>query len=547
MILLIDNYDSFTYNLYQYIGEMYHDIKVARNDEITIEEIERLRPQAIIISPGPGTPDRAGISEEAVKKFSGKTPILGICLGHQAICEAFGGKIIRAKTQLHGKQTKIGLDNKAPVFSGLPKVIEAARYHSLIAERETLPDTLEVIAEDKEDAVMAVRVKGQRTYGLQFHPESIMTEVGKRILAAFLLDAGLDLDPKGVPVIPDAEKNELKPLIAKVVEGQHLTKEEARNAVNIIMSGKATNAQTAALLSAMRMNHETIEEITGCALGMRGKMTTVPHDEEVLEIVGTGGDLAQSFNISTTSTFVISALGQPVAKHGNRSVSSLSGAADVLESLGVKITTTPDVASACIKEVGMSFLFAQSYHKAMRFVGPVRGQLGVRTVFNILGPLTNPANAEYNVIGVYDESLLDVVAEVLKNLGVKHSLVVYGRDRLDEISISDSTAVREINNGEITAFDIAPEDVGLKRGKKEDIVGGNAAFNADITRGILKGTITDAKRDIVLFNAGAALYICGKAESIADGVKLAQSAIDDGSAYRQLEKLIEFTNRGRAV
>ena len=259
MILLIDNYDSFTYNLYQYIGEMYHDIKVARNDEITIEEIERLRPQAIIISPGPGTPDRAGISEEAVKKFSGKTPILGICLGHQAICEAFGGKIIRAKTQLHGKQTKIGLDNKAPVFSGLPKVIEAARYHSLIAERETLPDTLEVIAEDKEDAVMAVRVKGQRTYGLQFHPESIMTEVGKRILAAFLLDAGLDLDPKGVPVIPDAEKNELKPLIAKVVEGQHLTKEEARNAVNIIMSGKATNAQTAALLSAMRMNHETIE------------------------------------------------------------------------------------------------------------------------------------------------------------------------------------------------------------------------------------------------------------------------------------------------
>ena len=280
---------------------------------------------------------------------------------------------------------------------------------------------------------------------------------------------------------------------------------------------------------------------------MRGKMTTVPHDEEVLEIVGTGGDLAQSFNISTTSTFVISALGQPVAKHGNRSVSSLSGAADVLESLGVKITTTPDVASACIKEVGMSFLFAQSYHKAMRFVGPVRGQLGVRTVFNILGPLTNPANAEYNVIGVYDESLLDVVAEVLKNLGVKHSLVVYGRDRLDEISISDSTAVREINNGEITAFDIAPEDVGLKRGKKEDIVGGNAAFNADITRGILKGTITDAKRDIVLFNAGAALYICGKAESIADGVKLAQSAIDDGSAYRQLEKLIEFTNRGRAV
>ncbi len=547
MILLIDNYDSFTYNLYQYIGEMYRDIKVVRNDEITIEEIEKLSPAAMIISPGPATPDKAGISEEAIKRFSGSIPILGICLGHQAICEVFGGKIIRAKTQLHGKQTKIGLDVTAPIFSGLPKVIEAARYHSLIAERETLPDALEVIAEDKEGTVMAVRVKGQQTYGLQFHPESVMTEVGKRILAAFLLDAGLDLDPKGVPVIPDAEKNELKPLIGKAMDGQHLTKEEARKAVDIIMSGKATNAQTAALLTALRMNTETTEEITGCALGMRGKMTTVPHDEEVLEIVGTGGDLAQSFNISTTTTFIISALGQPVAKHGNRSVSSLSGAADVLESLGVKITTTPDVASACIKEVGMSFLFAQSYHKAMRFVGPVRGQIGARTVFNILGPLTNPANAEYNIIGVYEERLLDIVAEVLKNLGVKHSLVVYGRDRLDEISISASTAVREIKDGKILAYDISPEDVGLKRGRKEDIVGGNAAVNADITRGILNGTITDAKRDIVLFNAGAALYVCGKAKDIAEGVKLAQTAIDDGSAYRQLEKLVEFTNRGRAV
>lgn len=547
MILLIDNYDSFTYNLYQYVGEMYRDIKVARNDEITLEEIEKLHPAAIIISPGPATPDKAGISEDVIKTFSGRIPILGICLGHQAICEVFGGKIIRAKTQLHGKQTKIGLVTSSPVFSGLPKVIEAARYHSLIAERESLPDCLEIIAEDKEGSVMAVQVKGQKTYGLQFHPESIMTDTGKRMLANFLQNAGLYLDPKGLPQIPDAEKNELKPLIAKVVDGQHLTLDEARNAVDIIMSGKATNAQTAALLTAMRMNVETPEEITGCALGMRGKMTRVAHKQEVLEIVGTGGDLASSFNISTTSTFIISALGQPVAKHGNRSVSSLSGAADVLESLGVKIATTPDQASACIEEVGMSFLFAQSYHKAMRFVGPVRGQIGIRTVFNILGPLTNPANAEYNIIGVYEERLLDIVAEVLKNLGVKHSLVVFGRDRLDEISISDATAVREMNDGVITAYDITPEEVGLKRGKKEDIVGGNAAVNADITRGILNGTITDAKRDIVLFNAGAALYVCGKAKDIAEGVKLAQTAIDDGSAYRQLEKLVEFTNRGRAV
>lgn len=543
MILLIDNYDSFTYNLYQYIGKMYADILVKRNDEVTIEEIRELAPQAIVISPGPCYPQQAGISEEVVKTFSGSVPILGICLGHQAICEVFGGNIVRAKLQLHGKQTPVQLDNSAPIFFGLPKVVPVARYHSLIAERESLPDCLEVISEDAKGAVMAVRHREHRTYGLQFHPESVMTDAGKRMLANFLIDAGITIDPAGLPEIPDSEKTELKPMIAKAVNGEHLTQDEARSAVDIIMSGKATPSQTAALLTAMRMNVETVEEITGCALGMRGKMTTVPHKDEVLEIVGTGGDLAKSFNISTTSAFVISSLGQPVAKHGNRSVSSLSGAADVLESLGVKIATTPKQAQECIENVGMSFLFAQSYHKAMRFVGPVRGQIGIRTVFNILGPLTNPAKAEYNIIGVYEERLLDIVAEVLKNLGVKHSLVVYGKDRLDEISISDATGVREIVNGEIKKYDITPEEVGLKRGKKEDIVGGNADHNAAITRGILSGEITDAKRDIVLINSGAGLYISGKAASIAEGVKLAQKAIDDGLALKQLEKFVEFSNR----
>lgn len=544
MILLIDNYDSFTYNLYQAIGVLYKDIKVVRNDEITLDEIEKLAPRAIIVSPGPCYPKDAGISVDAIKKFSGQIPILGVCLGHQSIAEAFGGKIVHAAEPLHGRQTTVSIDKTAPIFKGLKDKLEVARYHSLIVEKESLPDCLEIIGTDDRGQIMALRHKTHNTYGVQFHPESIMTDTGDIMIANFLRSAGIDVAGANANVLPDSERTELKPYISKVVDGNHLTREEARQAIDIIMGDRATNAQTAALLTAMRMNVETIDEITGCAEGMRDKMACVPHKSEVLEIVGTGGDLAQSFNISTTSSFVISACGQAVAKHGNRSVSSRSGAADVLEALGVKIASTPEKAATCIDEVGVCFLFAQSYHKAMRFVGPVRAQSGIRTVFNILGPLANPANAEYNVIGVYEERLIDIVANVLKNLGVKHSLVVYGSDGLDEISISAPTHMAEINNGEINRFILSPEDVGLTTAKKSEIVGGDALENASITLGILKGEIQGAKRDIVLFNSGAALYVCGKADNIEAGVRMAREAIDSGAALEQLNKLVEFTNRG---
>ena len=543
MILLIDNYDSFTYNLYQALGVMYPHIEVKRNDEITLDEIEKMKPEAIIISPGPCYPAQAGISEEVIRTFSGRVPILGVCLGHQAIAESFGGKIVQAEKQLHGKQTDVKIDTASPLFAGLPSSIPVARYHSLIVEKSSLPECLKIISEDADGQIMGLKHKEHATYGMQFHPESIMTDSGMTILANFLRIAGIQPDMAAAPAIPDAKKTELKPLIAKAVEGEHLTQEEARRAVDIIMSDRATNAQTAALLTAMRMNIENADEITGCAMGMREKMTTVPHEQEVLEIVGTGGDLANSFNISTTSGFVIAACGQAVAKHGNRSVSSKSGAADVLEVLGVKIASTPEKASACIDETGISFLFAQSYHKAMKFVGPVRAQIGIRTVFNILGPLANPANAEYMVVGVYEDRLLELVANVLKNLGVKRALVIRGSDGLDEFSISAHTNVFEIRNGEITSYEVTPESVGLKRATKAEIVGGTAAENAEITRGILSGKITGAKRDIVLLNSGAALYTCGKAESIAEGVKMAAEAIDNGAAMEKLNAMIEFTNR----
>ena len=542
MILLIDNYDSFTYNLYQAIGVLNNDIKVSRNDEITLEEIEKLAPQAIIVSPGPGYPKDAGISIDVIKKFSGKIPILGVCLGHQAIAEAFGGKIIRAKEQLHGKKTPIHINNSAPIFNGLKDTITAARYHSLIVDSVSLPTCLSVIATDDKAQIMAIKHREHPTYGLQFHPESILSETGNIIIENFLNDvAGIKtIKTKGYS-LPESERTELKNYLSKVVDGISLTEQESYNAMDIIMSDRATNAQTACFITALRMKGETISEITGFAKVMREKMAKV-NVTGTLDIVGTGGDLSNSFNISTTSSFVIAGTGQKVAKHGNRSVSSKSGAADVLEALGVKITSTPEIAEKCINDVGISFLFAQSYHSAMRFVGPTRAQTGIRTVFNILGPLANPAKADYMILGVYSPSLLEPMAKVLMNLGIKRAMLVYGNDGLDEISISAPTSVCEINGGKLIKYEISPEDFDISLGKKSDIVGGNAMDNAKIVMGILDGSITDSKRDIVLLNSGCALYICGKAPTIKDGIEMARESISSGKALEKLKELVEFTN-----
>jgi anthranilate synthase/phosphoribosyltransferase len=544
MVLLIDNYDSFTYNLYQYIGTVYSDIEVVRNDEITLEEIEEKKPQAIIISPGPGYPKDAGITVDIVKKFSGIIPILGICLGSQAIGEAFGGVVVRAKEIMHGKSSDISLDKESVLFKNLPAKIKAARYHSLIVDNATMPECLKRTAWDKLNQIMALEHREYKTFGLQFHPESILTDFGKVIIVNFLKDVcGLELDLKTVnmPVI-EQPKIALKPLIAKVVDGNNLTEEESYKAVTEIMSGNSTNAQIGSFLTALRLKGETIEEITGFAKAMRDKGTRIEGCNNALDIVGTGGDLASSFNISTTSAFVVAAAGVKVAKHGNRSVSSKSGAADVLESLGVKITTTPEKAKQLLDTVGMSFLFAQSYHGSMRFVGPARGEVGIRTVFNILGPLANPAHSDYIVLGTYAKELLEPMAKVLLNVGIKKALLVYGDDRLDEISISSSTSVCEVDGG-IKSYSIKPEDFGFERADKSEIVGGNPDFNANITLGILKGEIIGAKRNIVLLNAGAALYTGGKASSIADGVKLAAESIDSGAALEKLKQYISESNK----
>ncbi len=338
----------------------------------------------------------------------------------------------------------------------------------------------------------------------------------------------------------------IKEAIVKIVDKQDLTYDEAYTVMTEIMSGETTATQNAAFLAGLSTKStgsETIDEISGCATAMREKATRLEHPGmEVMEIVGTGGDNAHSFNISTTTAFILAAAGIKVAKHGNRAASSLSGTADCLEALGINIQQDPDKCRELLEKVGFCFIFAQKYHSSMKYVGPIRRELGIRTVFNILGPLTNPSYPEYMLLGVYDERLVNPLAQVLMSLGVRRGMVVYGTDHLDEISVSAPTKICEFRDGYYRDLTIRPEDFGLKTASREEIVGGTPEENAQTTRDILAGKITGAKRDIVLMNAGAGLFIAGKAESLKDGVRLAAELIDSGKALEKIKEMIEVSN-----
>ncbi len=338
----------------------------------------------------------------------------------------------------------------------------------------------------------------------------------------------------------------IKEAIIKLVDKGDLTYDEAKTVMLEIMGGKTTATQNAAFLAAMSTKStkaETIDEISGCAEAMRSLATPVPHPGlEVLEIVGTGGDGAHSFNISTTSAMVLAAGGVKVAKHGNRAASSLSGTADCLEALGVNIQQDPALALKMLQETNFCFLFAQKYHAAMKYVGPIRKELGFRTVFNILGPLTNPAKPEMFVLGVYDGYLVEPLAKVLCSLGVKRGVVAYGQEKLDEISPNGPTTICELKDGDYRTSVIRPEDFGLVPGTKDELVGGTPAENAQITRNILAGKLQGTKRNAVLMNAGTGLFVAGKAASIKEGVALAADLIDSGKALAALENVIKVSN-----
>ena len=335
----------------------------------------------------------------------------------------------------------------------------------------------------------------------------------------------------------------MKEILAKLVAGNDLSVEEAKKAQEIILTGQATDAQIAAFLTALRMKGETIDEITGLASVLRDKANTIaPKVDKHVDLVGTGGDCTYSFNISTTSAFVVAAAGLPVAKHGNRSISSKSGAGDVLEALGVNISADPDVVSRCVETVGIGFMFAPHFNPAMKYVGKVRKELGFRTVFNTLGPLSNPSRAKAMVVGVYDKNLTETIANAMMNMGVERALVVSGNDNMDEITLTGATTISEIKDNTVNTYTVTPEQFGFETVELKELQGGDGKVNAQITKDILSGKEKGAKRNIVLLNAGATLYAGGMCSSIEEGIKLAEKTIDSGKAASLIDALVEASN-----
>ncbi len=527
MILLIDNYDSFTYNIYQYLCEMGFEVSVVRNDKLTIEEITLLQPDHIIISPGPGTPEDAGISIAVVNAFCGKIPILGICLGHQCIARCFGTAVVRGDEPHHGRISSVKHDGRG-IFAGLPNPFPATRYHSLTVERDSLSSELEVTAESEDGQIMALKHRLYSVTGLQFHPESVGTEGGKQMLRNFIETAG--------------STSTVKLAISKIQKGEFLSEEEAAEVMEGITSGDATPSQISCILGSLSIRGETSEELTGFARVMRKKVTPVmkPADTRIVDTCGTGGDSKGTFNISTVSALVAAGAGVTIAKHGNRSVTSKCGSADLLEALGVTISASPRVMEEALHQLGISFLFAPGYHPSMRYAAPVRKEIGIRTFFNLLGPLSNPAGADCQVIGVYHPAALEKVAGVLCKLGTTHSLVVHGRDGLDEISLCDKTDAIEVSNGWMKSIVIDPLDFGLSYCTLEDLKGGERRKNAEIAMSVLSGDHGPC-RDVVLLNAAAAILVGGRAETMQAGVVLAAKSIDSGCAKKKLDLLVELT------
>jgi anthranilate phosphoribosyltransferase len=497
-VLMIDNYDSFTYNLVHLLEELGADVVTVRNDTITPDEAVALAPDRLVVSPGPGRPADAGVSIEIIRRLGPTTRTLGVCLGHQAIVEAFGGEIGQAQALLHGKSSLVTHDGSG-VFAGLPDEV---------ADR------------------------GRRGDG---RPSR-------------------DVPRRGRPVPPGERPHAARPdhgeelphvitvAIATVADGRDLSRADARDVMRVVMSGEATPAQIGGLLIGLRAKGETVDEITGFAEAMAEHVVPVtPTRAPLVDIVGTGGDGAGTFNISTTAALVAAAAGAAVAKHGNRAASSVCGSADVLEALGIALEQSPERIAASIDEHGFGFMFARAHHPAMRFAAPVRQELGTRTVFNVLGPLANPAGARDGVFGVHSPALARTYAETLAGLGARRAFVVHGDGGLDELSPSGPNLVVEVVDGAIHDWELDPRSLGIYPTSPDELLGGSPADNADTLRRVLAGE-PGGRRDAVVLNASGALVASGLADDIGEGVEVAAAAIDSGAATATLEQLIAFSN-----
>ena len=530
MILVIDNYDSFTFNVVQSL-QMYtsEEVRVVRNDECSVEEVAAMKPDYLVVSPGPGNPSQAGISVEAIRYFAGKIPILGICLGHQAIGEAFGAKIVHAKNVCHGIIQDIDLDGKG-LFRTIGKSCKFTRYHSLVIDEATLSGDFEITARAKDGDIMGIRHKTLPIEGVQFHPESIASEHCKDIFLNFV-----NYRRENLPVAS---------YLNQLLDKKDLSEEQASFFMENVTDGTMDERAMAAILIAMQAKGVAVSEMIGCARALLKKKTLFPCARKGLaEIVGTGGDSKGSFNISSLSAVIAASCGQPMAKHGNRAVSSKSGAADFFENLGINIMAEPEKTAALLEKTGFGFLMAPVYHAAMRFAAPVRKVLGVKTIMNILGPLLNPAGAEYEVLGVYSKSLLKDYAKAAKSLGAKRVLVISSDDGYDEISPCAKTNAYLIDEkGNETAFVIDPAKFGITDAVEDELVGGSGKENAALGMEILNGNGRKTIRYAVGLNTAAVLYLCGKAKNLKEGYDAALEAIDSGKALAKLNEIVNVSN-----
>jgi len=529
MIAFIDNKDSFTFNIVQSLERVSGDkVMVFRSEECTVAEVEAAKPDYVVIGPGPGTPQEAGISIEAIKYFAGKLPILGICLGHQAIGAAFGANIIGAKYIRHGIVEEMTSDGKG-LFRIVGKTGKYTRYHSLVVEEATLNPDFEVTCRAADGDIMGIRHKTMVIEGVQFHPESIASEFGDNIFKAFLNYRRENLNVAAY----------LNQLIAK----EDLTEEQAAFFMENVTDGTMDERVMAAILVAMASKGVATSEMVGCASALLKKKTKFPLEKSGLaEIVGTGGDGKGSFNISSMSALVAASCGQMVAKHGNRAVSSKSGAADFFENLGIKIMAKPEQTAELIEKTNFGFLMAPVYHAAMRFAAPVRKALGIKTIMNVLGPLLNPAGAEYEVLGVYPPSLLEDYAHAAKKLGAKRVMVVCSRDGYDEISPIVPTDVYQIDEkGNENRYVIDPAKFGISGCDEDELMGGTGADNAALAMEVLNGGGRKTIKAAVGLNTAAVLYLCGKARTLKDGYAMAIDAIDSGKVLTKLKEIQEIS------
>lgn len=530
MIAMIDNYDSFTYNIVQMMQRVSgQEVRVLGSRNCTLQDLINLNADYLVIGPGPGNPSEAGVSLEAIKYFAGKMPILGVCLGHQAIGQAFGGKIVHAKNVCHGKAEQISLDGKG-VYRFIGKNMLFTRYHSLVIEEASLPAELEVTARAADGDIMGVRHKHYAIEGVQFHPESIASKSGEELFKAFF-----NFRRENLPVAQ---------ILNTVIAGNDLDEETAALFMENLTEGGLDERQTAAILTALAAKGPAASELAGCARVLCSKKTPFPADNTGLaEIVGTGGDGKGSFNISSLSALVAASCGAKMAKHGNKAVSSKSGAADFYSALGININTAPAKTAEVLTKTNFCFLMAPIYHSAMRFAAPVRAALGIKTIMNCLGPLTNPAGAQYQMLGVYSQELLEPIAKASKALGAKRVMVIASQDGFDEISPCAKTNAFLIDeDGSESRFVIDPEEFGVCGCDVEELAGGTGMENAQLAIDVMNNKGRNTIKMAVCLNAGAVLYVSKVVPSIKEGFELAKNALESGAVLKKLEEVKAASN-----